>query len=107
MVVRSSLSLAAIGLAVLMALPATGASFSTGGADCTHAGRTDAFCPSIGAGTCRKQYKTCKTAGPGEQKTSICTEGAGSAANGCGGNSSICGAANHASDDTNCTKVGV
>ncbi len=93
--------MAGVIFAGLAALPSTDADFVQGGADCTHAGRTDGTCPSIGARTCTRTVKICKSAAAGDVMTSICTNGTGAQALGCK-NEGDCGSAKHATDDTTC-----
>lgn len=93
--------MAGVIFAGLAALPSTDADFVQGGADCTHAGRKDGTCPSIGAGECMKTVKICKSAAAGEDPTSICTNGTGDPAQGCNDKGN-CGSAKHATDDTTC-----
>jgi hypothetical protein len=83
-----------------LTLPRAGsARFVVAGAPCTHDGRGDGTCPSIGSIPCLLTYKVCNAGNA--PFSSICTDGGGTDA--CGGdNNLICGDKNHASDDPQC-----
>ena len=102
----SSLAVLCVGaaLALSMPMPSSG-SFAVGGDGCTHDGRQDTNCPTVGNEDCTRTYKTCLTGN--SPHSVICTEGGGNDAN-CkpsspGPSHDNCGdGVNHASTDSDC-----